>query len=54
MDPIIEICDASFEYPAEEGCSTRVFEHLNFSVERGSFTAVSQISMIGSMRKQSF
>lgn len=40
MDPIIEICDASFEYPAEEGCSTRVFEHLNFSIERGSFTAV--------------
>ncbi len=40
MDNIIEIIDASFEYPDDENKTTKVFEHLNFSVERGSFTAV--------------
>lgn len=40
MDKIIEIIDASFEYPSDDEQTMRVFEHLNFSVERGSFTAV--------------
>lgn len=40
MDNIIEIVDASFEYPDDDEKTTKVFEHLDFAVERGSFTAV--------------
>lgn len=40
MEPIIEIRNASFEYPAEDEKTTRVFEHLDLTIGRGSFTAV--------------
>ena len=40
MDNIIEIIDASFEYPVDELNTSKVFEHLNLNIERGSFTAV--------------
>ena len=40
MDNIIEIRDASFEYPAEDEKTTRVFEHLDLNIARGSFTAI--------------
>ncbi len=40
MDNIIEIKDASFEYSVDDVNTNNVFEHLNLSIERGSFTAV--------------
>ena len=40
MDNIIEIRNASFEYPAEDEKTKRVFEHLDLNIVRGSFTAV--------------
>ena len=40
MDNIIEIRDASFEYPADDEKTKRVFEHLDLSIARGSFTAI--------------
>lgn len=41
MDNIIEFKDVSFEYPGDEDTRANlVFEHLNLTIERGSFTAV--------------
>lgn len=40
MDNIIEIIDASFEYQVDEQSTSKVFEHLNLNIERGSFTAI--------------
>ena len=41
MDNIIEFKDVSFEYPGDEDTrASLVFEHLNLTIERGSFTAV--------------
>ena len=40
MDNIIEIIDASFEYQVDEQSTSKVFEHLNLTIERGSFTAI--------------
>ena len=41
MDNILEFKDVSFEYPGDEDTRANlVFEHLNLTIERGSFTAV--------------